>query len=47
MFNEPDVEKFIDLVISYIELLELFKCLYALNFFEFTSAKMQHSHIFE
>ena len=47
MLNKADVEKFINLIISYVQLLELFKCLYTLNFFKFTSSKMQDSNIFE
>ena len=47
MLDKADIKKLIDLIVADIKLLELLKCLDALDFFQLTTAQMKHSNIFE
>lgn len=47
MLYEPNIEKFIDLIVAYVELFELLKCLDTLNVLELASTDVQESDIFE
>ena len=47
MLNETNIKKFINFIISYIELLKLLKCLYTLHLFELAPAKVQDPNISE
>ena len=45
MFQEANIEQIFNVVKGNVKLFKLFKCLNSLDFFEFTSGQVQHSHI--
>lgn len=47
MFQKANVEKIINIIVAYVKLFQLLKCLDTLNFFQFASRNVKHSHVFK
>ena len=47
VLNKTNVKQLIYFIITYVQFFQLFECLYALNFFEFTSSNVEHPHVLE